>query len=81
MDNSCLSLLGCEFAGASYVGKIQLIDAAIGRVLVSQSSETGNNRQERAQLDRLIAARKYFLELQQGAVNPSGLSIGWYSRS
>lgn len=59
--SNVLDLLGTEFANASTAGKLTLIEEAIGRVLVSQSSDSPNGaRNQRAQLEALQALHKYF---------------------
>ena len=80
MDGSVLSTLGQDFAGASLVQKVQLIDAAIARVMTSQESETNSNRNKRADLDKLLAARTYYNHLAIFATNPSQLVVGILER-
>jgi hypothetical protein len=71
MDSSVLSLLGCEFSGASYGQKVKLIEQAMARVLVSQESEINSNRNKRADMKALQEMHQYFNHLAINAQNPT----------
>ena len=58
-----MDMLGTQFADAPTNVKIWLIDQAIGRVMWSQRSETGNNANTRADLQWLLQARKDYREI------------------
>lgn len=55
-----LDLLGTNFASSSDQGKLYLIEQAMGRVMVSQRSQTGVNENQRAQLKDLQELHAYF---------------------
>lgn len=76
--SNLLDSLGTEFANASIAGKIVLIDEAIGRVLVSQSSEAGPSRNTRASLEALQNLRKYFQDLNDESGNGGSEILAGY---